>query len=139
MSFLKTSILCVMFWVFLSPVSVFAQTHNHEAHYQKKITSPFETKKENKPLHCLLKFHAKDEICPHFNSLHDKSVPVAIASDCGGKTSGGLPSVVSLNYDFTEATSVPLITNGLKSAFTFDQFPSYHLFNKPVSPPPRNI
>ena len=88
MSLLRTLILGVIFSVLLAPTSVFAQSHNHEGHHQKEITSPFETKKEKKSLHCLLKLHAQMEFCPHSNSLHDKSVPVTIASDCGGKTSG---------------------------------------------------
>jgi hypothetical protein len=140
MSFLRTLILGVMFWVFLNPASVFAQSHNHEGHHQNEITSPFEIKKENTSLHCLLGFHAQTEICPHSNSLHDKTVPVTIASDCGGKTSGALPKTASFNYNFAELISVPLITKGLKSsALIAYQFSPYHHFNKSLSPPPRTI
>jgi hypothetical protein len=139
MSFLRTLMLGVIFVVFLNPLNVFAQSHSHEGHHQKEITSPFETKKEKNSLHCLLKLHAHTEFCPHSNSLHDKSVPVTIASDCGGKTSGALPNIASFNYDFAEVTSLLLITNGLKSALTPDQFSPNQHFNKSISPPPRTI
>ena len=139
MSLLRTLILGVIFWVLLAPTSVFAQSHNHEGHHKKEVTSPFEAKKEKKSLHCLLKLHAQMEFCPHSNSLHDKSVPVTIASDCGGKTSGSLPNIASFNYDFAEVTSLLLITNGLKSALAPDQFSSNQHFNKSISPPPRTI
>jgi hypothetical protein len=139
MSLLRLLITGVLFWVFLNPAIVFAQSHNHEGHHQKEITSPFETKKEKKSLHCLLKLHAQMEFCPHSNSLHDKSVPVTIASDCGGKTSGSLPNIASFNYDFAEVTSLLLITNGLKSALAPDQFSPNQNFNKSISPPPRTI
>ena len=139
MSLLRTLIMGVMFWVFLNPANLFAQSHNHEGHHQKEVTSPFETKKDKITLHCLLKLHAQMEFCPHSNSLHDKSVPVTIASDCDGKASGALPNIASFNYDFAEVTSVLLITNGLKSALTPDQIsPNLH-FNKSISPPPRTI
>ena len=139
MSLLRLLITGVLFWVFLNPAIVFAQSHNHEGHHQKEITSPFETKKEKKSLHCLLKLHAQMEFCPHSNSLHDKSVPVTIASDCGGKTSGSLPNIASFNYEFAEVTSLLIITNGLKSALTPDQFSPNQHFNKSISPPPRTI
>jgi hypothetical protein len=139
MSLLRTLMLGVIFVVFLNPASVFAQSHNHEDHHQKEITSPFETKKEKNSLHCLLKLHAQMEFCPHSNSLNDKSVPVTIASDCGGKTSGALPNITLFNYDFAEVISVLLITNGLKSALTPEQFSPNQHFNKSISPPPRTI
>jgi hypothetical protein len=136
MNLLRTLILGVMIWVFLSPASVFAQSHNHEGHHQKEITSPFETKKEKKSLHCLLKLHAQMEFCPHSNSLHDK-IPVTIASDCGGKTSGAVPNIAAFNYDFAEVNSLLLIKNGLKSALTPEQFSPNQYFSKSISPPPR--
>ena len=46
MSLLRTLILGVIFWVLLAPTSVFAQSHNHEGHHQKEVTSPFEAKKK---------------------------------------------------------------------------------------------
>lgn len=139
MSFLRALILGVTIWVILNPISVFAESHNHEAQHQKEITSPFEIKKEKKSLHCLLKLHKEKELCPHPNSSHDKSFQVTVASDCGGKTSGAIPNTATFNYDFAEANSVLLITNCWKSAFTSDHFFVCHGFNDSLSPPPRTI
>jgi hypothetical protein len=71
--------------------------------------------------------------------LHDKSVPVTIASDCGGKTSGGLLSTISFNYDFTEIISISIVTNDLTSKFTFEQLPPYNRLNDSIPSPPKVI
>ena len=139
MSLLRTLILGVIFWVLLAPTSVFAQSHNHEGHHKKEVTSPFEAKNKNIALHCLLRSHAQNEVCPHSNSVNEKSVTVTIASDCGGKTSGGLLNTISFNYDFTEIISISIVTNDLTSGFTFEQLPSYYRLNDSIPPPPKVI
>ena len=139
MSLLRTLILGVIFWVLLAPTSVLAQSHNHEGHHQKEITSPFESNKEKISLHCLLKLHAQMEFCPHSNSVKDKSTPVTIASDCGGKNSGGLLNAISFNYDFTEVIPISIVTNDLTSGFNFDQLPPSFRLNDSISPPPKVI
>jgi hypothetical protein len=135
----KTLAFVVLFCALLSPKNIFAEVHNHNGHHQKEITSPFEVKKEKTSLHCLLKLHALNEPCPHSSSVQDKSISLTIASDCGGKTSGTIPNTTTFNYDFTGATSVTLITNYWKSAFTSDHFFISHGFNDSLSPPPRTI
>ena len=135
----KTLAFIVFFCALLSPKNIFAEVHNHNGHHQKEITSPFEAKKEKTSLHCLLKLHALNELCPHSNSVKDKSIPLTIASDCGGKTSGAIPNTTTFNYDFAEANSVLLITNCWNSAFTSDHFFTGHSFNDSLSPPPRTI
>lgn len=139
MSFLRALISGVTIWVFLNPISVFAESHNHEAQHQKKISSPFESKKQDVSLHCLLKLHIQHGYCPHSNSMTENKIPFSIASDCGGKTSGAIPNTATFNYDFAEANSVLLITNCWKSAFTSDHFFVCHGFNDSLSPPPRTI
>jgi hypothetical protein len=123
----------------MSPKNIFAETHNHNGHHQKEITSPFEVKKEKTSLHCLLKLHALNEPCPHSNPVKDKSISFTIASDCGGKTSGGLLNTISFNYDFTEIISISIVTNDLTSGFTFEQLPSYYRLNDSIPPPPKVI
>ena len=135
----KTLAFVVLFCALLSPKNIFAEVHNHNGHHQKEITSPFEVKKEKNSLHCLLKIHALNEPCPHSNSVQGKSISFTIAPDCGGNTSGTIPNTTTFNYDFTGATSVTLITNYWKSAFTSDHFFISHGFNDSLSPPPRTI
>jgi hypothetical protein len=135
----KTLAFVVLFWALLSPKNIFAEVHNHNGHHQKEITSPFDVKKEKTSLHCLLKLHALNEPCPHSNSVKGKSISFAIASDCGGKTSGAIPNTATFSYDFSEATSVLLITNYWRSAFPSDHFFAGHGFNDSSFPPPRAI
>ena len=139
MSLLRILILVVTFSVFLNPESVFAQSHNHEGHHQKKIFSPFEAKKEKILLHCLLKLHGQREFCPHTSATNSKNIPVKIASDCGGKTSEANPKTASFNYDFTEAISLPLIRNDLSSVINPNQFFYHDSFADSPPPPPRSI
>ena len=128
-----------LFCTVLSPKNIFAEVHSHNGHHQKEITSPFDVKKEKTSLLCLLKHHALNEPCPHSNSAKGKSISFAIASDCGGKAPGTIPNTATFNYDFAEVTSLLIITNGLKSALTPDQFSPNQHFNKSISPPPRTI
>jgi hypothetical protein len=145
MSLLK-KILCALVFLFsLNSTSAFAQSHNHQGHqghqghHQKNITSPFELKTATFSLHCVLKLHSQKEFCPHSTTTKDKILPVIIASDCGGKTSGGIPNTALFNYDFTEISSIVLTINDLKSRFASDQFFACHFFNDSLSPPPRTI
>jgi hypothetical protein len=135
----KTLAFVVLFCALLSPKNIFAEVHNHNGHHQKEITSPFEVKKEKTSLHCLLKLHALNEPCPHSNSVKDESTLLTIASDCGGKTSGAIPNTATFNYDFAGVTSVMLITNYWRSAFTSDHFFAGNGFNDSSFPPPRAI
>ena len=135
----KTLAFVLLFCALLSPKNIFAEVHNHNGHHQKEITSPFEVKKEKTSLHCLLKIHALNEPCPHANPIKGKSILLTIASDCGGKTSGAIPNTAIFNYDFTGVTSVMLITNYWRSAFTSDHFFVCNGFNDISFPPPRTI
>ena len=137
MRILKILAFVVFFCALLSPKNIFAQGHNHNGHHQNEISSPFEAKKEKASLHCLLKLHALNELCPHSNSVKGKSIPLTIASDCGGKTSGAIPNTAIFNYDFTEVIQIRLVTDNLESAFTFDQLFSFHRFSDSLSPPPK--
>ena len=76
----KTLAFVVLFCALLSPKNIFAEVHNHNGHHQKEITSPFDVKKEKTSLHCLLKLHALNELCPHSNSVKDTSISFTIAS-----------------------------------------------------------
>jgi len=129
----------VLFWLLLGSINVFAQPHNHESGHQKHSTSPFETKKKDVSLHCLLKLHAQHETCPHSNPQNGNSTPLSIASDCGGKNSGSLLNTTSLNYDFTEVIPISLETSDLKLGFIFDQLVHYQRLKDSIPPPPKII
>jgi len=137
MRILKIFVFVVFFCALLSPKNIFAQGHNHNGHHKKKITSPFEVKKEKTSLHCLLKLHALNEPCPHSNSVKGKRISFTIASDCGGKTSGAIPNTALFNYDFTEVIHIRLVTDNLESTFTSNQLFSFHRFSDSLSPPPK--
>jgi hypothetical protein len=136
MRIFKILVFVVFFCVLLSPKNIYAQGHNHNGHHQKEISSPFEAKKQNVSLHCLLKLHIQHGYCPHSNSTTENKIPLSIASDCGGKTSGNLPNTALFNYDFTEVIQIRLVTDNLESAFTPNQLFSFHRFKDSLSHPP---
>ena len=139
MCLLRKLLVVLLFWFLIGPTNVFAKSHNHEGSNQKQSTSPFETKKKDVSLHCLLKLHAQHSICPHSNSKSLNDTPISIASDCGGKSAGTLFNSTSMNYDFTEATPISLVTNDLKLGFIFDPLPHYQRLKDSISPPPKVI
>jgi hypothetical protein len=139
MDLLRKLMIVLFFWFLLGSANVFAQTHNHESSHPNHSTSPFETKKKDISLHCLLKLHIQHGICPHSNSKSLNDTPISIASDCGGKSAGTLFNSTSMNYDFTEATPISLVTNDLKLGFIFDPLPHYQRLKDSISPPPKVI
>ena len=139
MGLLRKLLVVLLFWFLLGPANVFAQSHNHEGSHQKQSNSPFETKKMNASLHCLLKLHAQHGICPHSSSKNGDSIPISIASDCGGKNPGSPLNISSFSYDFTEVTPISVGTNDLKLEFIFDQVVHYQRLKDSISPPPKII
>ena len=139
MGLLRKLLVVLLFWFLIGPTNVFAQSHNHEGSHQKQSTSPFETKKKDVSLHCLLKLHAQHGICPHTSSKNGNSIPISIASDCGGKNSGSTINTTSFNYDFTEVTPISVGMYNLKLEFVFDQVVHYKRLKDSISPPPRSI
>ena len=111
MSLLRTLILGVIFWVLLAPTSVFAQSHNHEGHHQKEVTSPFEAKNKNIALHCLLRSHAQNEVCPHSNSVNEKSGIILFSEDINTNSSENIQMsseyhIYPYNKEFIEAINI---------------------------------
>ena len=139
MCLLRKLLVVLLFWFLIGPTNVFAQSHNHDGSHQKQSASPFETKKKDVSLHCLLKLHAQHDICPHSNSKSRNNTPISIASDCGGKNSGSTINTISFNYDFAELTPISVGTNDLKLEFFFDQLIHYQRLNDSILPPPKII
>ena len=67
--------------------------HHHEGH-DSSVASPFDNKQEGKPAHCLLNNHQhKGEFCPNTGLPLDKDKTHRLSVDCGGKTTGTVPSL----------------------------------------------
>ena len=67
-------------------------THNTTTHHS---ISPFDKNKERLSLHCALKGHAIDQICPE--SLLNNNIQELIASDCGSHPLDA-SSDIAINY-----------------------------------------
>ena len=85
----------VFFWC----SSAIAATHEHHNTTHNTTThhpiSPFDKNKERISLHCALKGHAIDQICPE--SLLNNTIQELIASDCGSHPLDA-SSDISINY-----------------------------------------
>ena len=99
-------LMAVLIWVVLGATSALAATHNHSGHQQSQssdIAGPFDGKKEAGSLHCLLKGHTDRVLCPHSNA--GGSLAASIATDCGGKTSGAIPSISSFSKNLVVSSA----------------------------------
>ena len=85
--------------VFFFCSSAIAATHEHHNTTHNTTThhsiSPFDKNKERISLHCALKGHAIDQICPE--SLLNNNIQELIASDCGSHPLDA-SSDISINY-----------------------------------------
>ena len=85
--------------VFFCCSSAIATTHEHHNTTHNTTThhpiSPFDKNKEGLSLHCALKGHPIDQICPE-NSLNN-TIQELIASDCGSHPLDA-SSDISINY-----------------------------------------
>ena len=131
---IKLTILAV-FFVFLSTSNAFAGIHEHEGHqhHQNSIASPFDGKKEVRSLHCLLRRHTGQTICPHSS---DKGQRAIIASECGGKTSGNNSATASFSSDFAESHFFLFDHNSPDENLTPVIILGYHRFPDSLDPPP---
>ena len=82
-------VIVVFFWF----GSAMAATHGH--HMITHSVSPFDQNKEENLLHCSLKGHPIDQICPE-NSLNN-TIQELISSDCGSRPLDA-SSDISINY-----------------------------------------
>ena len=135
MSFYKKIVLLMLAWVLLGASNAFALGHDHGQHHQNTIVSPFDSKKEVRSLHCVLRGHSHQGFCPH--SKVERSQTASLASDCGGKTTPSIPNTASFSNDFGVAGFI------LQSHYSSDKkltpivFMSYLRFIDSLDPPPR--
>jgi hypothetical protein len=99
-------LIAFMFWVFCGYSDAIAHPHPHshvhvDHHYdQRAVVSPFDVKQKVRSLHCLLRGHADILMCPHSKAEGEKTL--AIANECGGKTSGSIYKNILLDSQFAE-------------------------------------
>ena len=126
-------VIVVFFWF----GSAMAATHGH--HMITHSVSPFDQNKEENLLHCSLKGHPIDQICPEM-SLNNTLVE-QISADCGNHTSGA-------NSDIGASSSMTLLTSNLRSQsgllptgqqINLHNHETGHHFSESIDHPPQDI
>ena len=94
-------VVVVFFWY----GGAIAATHEHHMTTPNSI-SPFDQKKGGRSLHCALKGHPIEQICPEI-SLNNTTIEELISSDCGNHTSGS-------KSDVGASSSIVLLTSKIR-------------------------
>ena len=124
--------------VFFCCGGAIAATHEHHMTTPNSI-SPFDQKKGGSSLHCALKGHPIDQICPEM-SLND-TVGEQISADCGNHTSGA-------NSDAGASSSISLLTSKIRSQKGFlpagqqinlHNHEAGHHFGESIDHPPQDV
>ena len=127
-------IVVVLFWC----SGAMAAPHEHHTTTQNSI-SPFDQKKGESSLHCALKRHSVDQICPEM-SLNG-AVGEQISADCGNHTSGA-------NSDAGASSSISLLTSNIRSQKGFlptgqqinlHNHEAGHHFGESIDHPPQEL
>jgi len=127
-------VVVVFFWC----GGAIAATYEHHMTTPNSI-SPFDQKKGGSSLHCALKGHSIDQICPEM-SLND-ALGEQISADCGNHTSGA-------NSDAGASSSISLLTSNIRSQKGFlptdqpinlDDYDTGQLFSKSIDHPPQDV
>ncbi len=131
--------LCVMgFWS--SSAVAGMHEHHHGQHGKlEQVVSPFDKKQDVQSKHCALKNHAHYGYCPH-DLLSPSAKGFKIASDCGGKSSGTVPTSTSTGknlFTLSVFNEMPVLYFSQNIAGIL---PSYSFqFADSLDPPPRFI
>jgi len=144
MSFIKNILIAVFMWALLGTSNALAHPHHgdhlhqgehhHHQNHQNSAVSPFDSKKEVRSLHCLLKGHTDRAFCPHSNA--DGGQTPSIATDCGGKTSGAIPNSTSFGSEFAEIGFLLLIHHSPEKMLPLTITLPCHRFIDSLDPPP---
>ena len=110
----------------------------HEHHTTHHSISPFDKTKERHSLHCALKGHRMDQVCPEI-SLNN-TIRELISSDCGNHTSGAKSDVGA-----SSSIVLPISKAQLQNGFlpTGQQINLYnhetgHRFSESIDHPPQD-
>ena len=126
-------IVVVFFWC----GGAIAATHEHHVTTPNSI-SPFDQKKGGSLLHCALKGHPIDQICPE-NSLNNTTQEL-IASDCGSHPLDA-SSDISINYSRSLlAVNMRFQSNLLFTGqlIIFDIYKAHPSIQSPIEHPPQH-
>jgi len=133
---LKISVLIALGILFFCASS--ASAIGHEGHRQHgKQVSPF-AQKRGISLHCALKGHTVNYLCPHLlKASKDKTIPCVIGSSCGShpfqkKSTSSGPSLLFINDSFFEMSYY----ESSQTLYLNRSIPST-LNNDSVDPPPK--
>ena len=127
-------VVVVFFWC----GGAIAATHEHYMTTPNSI-SPFDQKKGGSLLHCALKGHSIDQICPEI--LLNDTVGEQISADCGNHTSGA-------NSDAGASSSISLLTSNIRSQKGFlptgqqinlHNHETGHHFGESIDHPPQDV
>jgi len=123
---------------FIGASNVMAGAHHHEGNHKghdSGISSPFDKEQKGKSLHCLLNNHKHGvKFCPHSNKPV-KGEGHRLSADCGGKSTGTLPSV-SFHKDNIDNTSFIAGVSNISFRLTAELFsPAQQLLNSQDPPP----
>lgn len=132
--------LCVMgFWS--SSAIASTQDHHHDGQdgEHNEVVSPFDKKQDIRSQHCILRNHAYYGFCPH-NLVNPSTEGFKLASDCGGKSSGTVPTSTSTGENLFILSAFKEIPVLVFSKNITGIFPSYSFrFSDSLDPPPRFI
>ena len=133
---LKISALLVLGVLLLFASS--ASAIDHEGHHKHgKNISPF-VKKQGVSLHCILKGHSINDLCPHLlNASVDKAIPCVIGSSCGShpfqkKSASSGSSLQFINDSFFQMSHY----ESSQTLYLSQSIPSLQN-NDSVDPPPK--
>jgi hypothetical protein len=133
---LRISVLIALGALFLCASS--ASATGHEGHHQHgKQVSPF-AQKRGISLHCALKGHTVNDLCPHLlKAAKDKTIPCVIGSSCGShpfqkKSTSSGSSLLFINDSFFQMSHY----KSSQTLYLGQSIPSLHN-NDSVDPPPK--
>ena len=127
-----------VFVVFFWCGSAIAATHEHHM-TTPHLISPFDQKKGERSLHCALKGHPIDQICPEI--LLKNTIKELISSDCGNHTSGA-------KSDAGTSSSIGLLTSKIRPQNGFlptgqqinlHNHEAGHHFSESIDHPPQDV
>lgn len=108
--------------------------HNHD---QSDVVSPFNKTNKEKPVHCILKTHQHNIVCPH-HSEGGKSEQQEFRSDCKPKSgSANSPSASSIK----DLSNKPTYASGIPNLFTWERvvlaYKEQNKLSRSIDHPPR--
>ena len=115
-----------------------AMASPHHEHKEYQTVSPFDKKQDAQSAHCILNSHTHFGFCPHSLSPKNNVGEFWIATDCGGKTPGTVPTNLSISKNLSViplSSETPAFISVDNITRVLPQY-SFELFD-PLEHPPR--